>query len=75
MLRITRITNIMETRILKHWNIIYYIDVKKILMGKSIFVRKVINESGYMGTQEDVKEYAHKIAESRGVKYVIEERK
>lgn len=65
----------METKDLKHWTITYYIDVMKELNGMPIQVRKVINDCGYMGTQEDVEEYATKIANERGVKFVIEERK
>lgn len=65
----------METKDLKHWTITYYIDVVKELVGKPIKVRKVINESGYMGTQEDVQEYAQRVATERGVQFVIEERK
>jgi hypothetical protein len=65
----------MNEKNIKHWTITYFVDVTKELTGKPIQVRKIINEFGYLGTQEDVEEYAHKIAESRGVKYLIEERK
>lgn len=64
----------MKTKDLKHWTITYYIDVVKELNGMPIKVRKVINESGYMGTQEDCQDYATRIANERGVQFVIEER-
>lgn len=65
----------METKDLKHWTITYYIDVVKELNGMPIKVRKVINKSGYMGTEEDCQDYATRIATERGVQFVIEERK
>ena len=65
----------MENLDLKHWVITYYIDVVKELVGKPIKVRKIINTSGYLGTQEDVQEYAQRVASQRGVQFAIEERK
>lgn len=65
----------METQNLKHWTISYFVDITKELAGQPIQVRKIINESGYMGTKEDCQDYATRIATERGVQFVIEERK